>query len=342
MPSASHRASRLGIALLCVCAASALPSCDGRDKRGANAKADANWVIARDPQAPKRLVQPAAAEGFGYRKPYQFSEDWFTTRLPYWVPLLEPYMGKPGVQYLEVGVYEGRSLMWMIDRVLTHPESHATGIDIYLNDALIENIEQSGAKNRVTLIVGLSQVALRELPLESYDVIYIDGSHMADDVLEDIVLSWRLLKPNGLMILDDYLYTGSGDAGGSPTPAELRPRPAIDGFISAFRNSVEVVYKDYQLGIRKRPGACSRSRWQCSTLGEYSYDWRQGVLYRGDEDVVIDDNERKVIEALIQSKRGDALTLRFHRSLLRMAVFRNLDSRLGLGIVSSVQPRPGT
>ena len=41
-----------------------------------------------------------------------------------------PYRGRPGLRYLEVGVFEGRSLLWMIDQVLTHPSSQATGIDI--------------------------------------------------------------------------------------------------------------------------------------------------------------------------------------------------------------------
>ena len=37
------------------------------------------------------------------------------------------------------------------------------------------------------------------------DLIYIDGSHLAKDVLSDAILSWKLLKPSGVMIFDDYL-----------------------------------------------------------------------------------------------------------------------------------------
>ena len=53
-----------------------------------------------------------------------------------------------------------------------------------------------------------SQVVLRRLPLETYDIIYIDGSHATSDVLEDAVLSYRLLKPGGLLIFDDYHWAG--------------------------------------------------------------------------------------------------------------------------------------
>jgi len=37
-----------------------------------------------------------------------------------------------------------------------------------------------------------------------YNLIYIDGNHEPEAVLEDAVLAWRLLQPNGVMIFDDY------------------------------------------------------------------------------------------------------------------------------------------
>src|SRR5689334_22074915 len=36
------------------------------------------------------------------------------------------------------------------------------------------------------------------------DVIYVDGSHARNDVIVDSILAWRLLRPDGLMIWDDY------------------------------------------------------------------------------------------------------------------------------------------
>ena len=37
-----------------------------------------------------------------------------------------------------------------------------------------------------------------------FDLIYIDGSHSAKDVLLDSLLAWRLLRPGGAMVWDDY------------------------------------------------------------------------------------------------------------------------------------------
>jgi len=51
--------------------------------------------------------------------------DWFTHKIPSWDIALDEFKGKPNIAYLEVGAYEGRSVMWMHDNVLTHPTSRA-------------------------------------------------------------------------------------------------------------------------------------------------------------------------------------------------------------------------
>jgi hypothetical protein len=45
---------------------------------------------------------------------------------------------------------------------------------------------------------------LRLLPLNFYDFVYIDGSHLASDVLEDAVLSWAVVQVGDMIIFDDY------------------------------------------------------------------------------------------------------------------------------------------
>lgn len=43
---------------------------------------------------------------------------------------------------------------------------------------------------------------IKEKKLVCLQVVYIDGSHWAKDVLTDAVMAWRLLKEGGVMILD--------------------------------------------------------------------------------------------------------------------------------------------
>lgn len=195
-----------------------------------------------------------------YQKDYEFrpeSQHYFSReKIPVWEKALEGYRGKPDVQYLEIGMFEGRSAMWMLENILTHPTARLTGIDPFLDpyynrldrskprtykDVFYSNLKASGAADRARIIEGFSQIELRKLPLDSYDIIYIDGSHHSGDVLEDAVLSWRLLKEGGILIFDDYL---------------LHPgiKGAIDAFYDLFAEHFEPVHVGWQAFLKKRPG----------------------------------------------------------------------------------------
>ena len=206
---------------------------------------------------PKRPI-PASDRG-AYQHDYDFRSDWFTSNIPWWDTVLEPFKGRPGVNYLEVGLYEGRSALWMLENILTHPTAHLTGIDIFegpLKDRCLENLRRLGAADKVTTIIEPSQVALRRLPLESFDIIYIDGSHAVNDVLEDAVLSFRLLKPGGILIFDDYRWVGALGAGAGTKDMPLDfPKIAIDRFVQCFDKDLEVIHHteaSNQLILRKR------------------------------------------------------------------------------------------
>lgn len=196
---------------------------------------------------------------YPYKKDYRFTQDWFTHNISVWGTVMKEFQGKPNVNYMEIGTWEGRSLLWVLDNILTHPTSRLTAIDPLIDDpgwpdskdikgTLFSNIRLSGQEDRVNVIVGFSQTELRKLPLESYDIIYVDGSHTASDTLEDLVLSFRLLKPGGLLIMDDYqLYP--------LTQTFNRPKFAMDAFHVCFREQVEVVHYGFQVILRKKARA---------------------------------------------------------------------------------------
>jgi SAM-dependent methyltransferase len=189
-----------------------------------------------------------------YQKEYRFRTDWFSRHIPVWQACLEGYKGKPDVHYLEIGLYEGRSALWMLENVLTHPTAHLTGVDLFPDeyryasgkghkDVFESNLRLSGLEPKTTIIQGYSQVVLRGLPLESFDIIYIDGSHDMADCLEDAVLAWRLLKEGGTLIFDDYLMVTEGDE---------RPDRAIDTFIFFFGKHFETLHAGWQVFLRKK------------------------------------------------------------------------------------------
>ena len=79
----------------------------------------------------------------------------------------------------------------------------------------------------------------------SYDIIYIDGSHESFDTLEDLVLSSRLLKENGLMIMDDYQHYAD-------RLLFDRPKFAMDAFYATFREQFDVIHYGWQVMLKKK------------------------------------------------------------------------------------------
>lgn len=84
--------------------------------------------------------------------------------------------------------------------------------------------------------------------IKKYDFIYIDGCHESKEVLEDAVLSWELLKKDGIMIFDDYLW-------GDNTTAHdhtLTPKIAIESFLNCYQRYIDILAIEYQIVIKKK------------------------------------------------------------------------------------------
>ncbi len=179
----------------------------------------------------------------GETRNYQFRYDWFTHNIRVWQQQLQSFAHIP-INILEIGSFEGMATCWLLDYVLTHPEAEITCIDIYFQDNFDRNIAQTQAKNKVTKLCGDSHQILPTLSPNTYDIIYIDGSHLADDVKQDAILSWDLLKIEGVVIFDDYLLE-------TPELPEQNPKIGIDGFLATISNCYEILHQAYQLIIKK-------------------------------------------------------------------------------------------
>ena len=178
---------------------------------------------------------------------YTYTDDYTTRNIESWREMLSPLAGKPNIRALEIGTFEGRSAVWLFENVLTDPSSSITCIDIF-NGAYELNFDRNMKPfgSRVKKIKAPSQVALRGLAFENYDFAYIDGSHAAKDVLIDAVLTWDLVKPDGLIIFDDYEWAGkfNGEA--------FTPKIAVDAFLRVMEPYVDIVHRGQQIVIRKR------------------------------------------------------------------------------------------
>ena len=192
---------------------------------------------------------------------YTYQSDWFTPQIPIWEKYLNEYKGKEHISFLEIGSFEGRSAVWLLTTILTSPSARLICIDTFggsienqtkhhidltqIEKNFDSNIGQTGSGNKVAKIKDFSSRAFQKLPYLSQDVIYIDGSHTAPDVLSDCVLYFHLLKVGGIMIFDDYEWEETGMAGLNT------PKPAIDAFLSIYQEKIEVLFMGMQVIIRK-------------------------------------------------------------------------------------------
>lgn len=266
---------------------------------------------------------------------FSFSKDWFSENIPQWDRFLEPFRGRSNLRYLEVGVFEGRATVWMAQNILTEPTSRITALDVFprkLQERFVANMAASGFQGELTTLVGPSQKTLMKLEPDSYDIIYIDGSHQGGDVLVDVVLSWPLLRQRGILIFDDYQWQPD-------LPPELRPRPAIDAFVTMFRREVEVVDRGYQLMIRKLANPCAFHGSRCTLFGSYVYLWDERRLIDTRNpglNIELSDPERDLIESLSRgARRGDAGVF-VPKRLIRSAEFIALRKKLRIRVDDQV------
>jgi predicted O-methyltransferase YrrM len=195
---------------------------------------------------------------------YKFTSDWFLHNQPSWDIHLEEFKHKPNLNFLEIGSYEGRSTIWLLENVLTDPSSKISCIDLFdgtLEENNMENdpnlnldYEQTfwnniqPFKEKVQVFKGWSHEILRKFDTNnSFDFAYIDGDHTAYGTLMDAVLIHPLIKPGGMIIFDDYAWKDPSE----PSPQES-PELAIDSFCYIFDKYYTVIHQGWQVIIKKK------------------------------------------------------------------------------------------
>jgi predicted O-methyltransferase YrrM len=187
-----------------------------------------------------------------------------------WTKWIGHFAGQPNLRFLEIGSYEGQSALWFLRNLLTHPTSKLLCVDTwhagedmpYVDDdtlltTFLNNIDAYRAN--CGIMRGRSQDVLLQLPPDTYDFVYIDGSHTTPSVLMDSVLAWRVAKPGGILIWDDYLWELPMEKYPTSVTEEqkkhielLRPKTGIDAFLTCYEGQYEVIAKEWQVALKKK------------------------------------------------------------------------------------------
>ncbi|CAG8673231.1 13402_t:CDS:2, partial [Ambispora gerdemannii] len=125
-------------------------------------------------------------------------------------------------------VFEGKSTIWILEELFKNPESKLITIDTFEkyfadsdNEIIFrENIQKSGKEKQVKIIKSGSFDALVKLNYE------------------------KGVKEDGIMIFDDYEWDYFEEEYNNP-------RIAIDSFLRCYKPQIEIIYKHYQVALRK-------------------------------------------------------------------------------------------
>lgn len=180
---------------------------------------------------------------------YRLANNWFSTIN------INDYKDRP-INYLEIGTFYGANIISVANSYGLHNDSKLYCIDPWedydeyseyknkletVHNSFMKNIEKSGQAHKIIINRGYSNNIVPTFQDDFFDIIYIDGNHEPDYVLEDAVLSFRKLKIGGMLIFDDY-----GVGGPDLT------KKGIDGFLSGYHKRISYLgEKITQVFIRK-------------------------------------------------------------------------------------------
>jgi hypothetical protein len=167
-------------------------------------------------------------------------------------------VGIPSV-VIELGCFEGDTTFNVARFLQSQKEYAYFAVDPFqasenlrqevVDEAKTQFIQNALEYPRVELLEKPSFQALLELHAREVkaDLIYVDGSHFAKDVLADAVLGFELLKVGGVMLFDDAMSWRYGEA------IQDSPKVAVDNFIQCNWDRLKVLEmpNGYQVAIQR-------------------------------------------------------------------------------------------
>ena len=157
----------------------------------------------------KKEIKKSKKENINYLKSKKITHDYFSPHAYNFISVIKDRSIK---NLLEIGSFEGNSSMFFA-RHLKNTKIYCVdnwiGTEEY-NDLKFEKLESNFNENlREFDNVKKKKCTSDEFFLDNnltFDLIYIDGYHKAEQVLKDFKNAWKVLNKDGILIFDDFIW----------------------------------------------------------------------------------------------------------------------------------------
>ena len=113
---------------------------------------------------------------------------------------------------VEIGLAYGISVLFICEGLITNGDKNArhVALDPYQDKSFknlgLQSLEEAGVANLVEYHEEESQTILPRFVKEGrhFDFAFVDGSHLFDRVFLDLIYLGRLVRPGGIIFVDDY------------------------------------------------------------------------------------------------------------------------------------------
>ena len=157
-------------------------------------------------EAHEKSLLPDGFEGNVYNLSYK------------WAAVI-PVVDKP-MKIMEIGAYHGANICSLVKTYAKHPKSEIHAIDPWTDYSTYPEYIGEQPSNYSIFLKNISLLApedankiyIHRMPShvidahfedETFDIIYIDGNHEINYVLQDAMIALRKLSPGGYLIFDD-------------------------------------------------------------------------------------------------------------------------------------------
>ena len=156
------------------------------------------------------------------------------------------------IKYLEIGAFHGANVISVAQSYGLHPDSKLYCIDPWINydeypeykehgtqennyKTFLNNIQNNNLLDKTVILKGFSSDEIPKFQDNMFDIIFIDGNHEPEYVLEDAVLSFPKLKIGGYMVFDDYVWSDVKEAGTDK---------GIDAFFNGYYKRIKEINRN--------------------------------------------------------------------------------------------------